>query len=149
MASRDLGVALTISVVAGAFALVPGPVRRPAYLRLLRLLAGGMSAVTGAVLIMQLDFMLGHPENQDARVTGATLMAALTLAAIGIWVSDRRFQLLRRQSSSDASNWRPNATPNVCACSTVVHPHRRGSGSASLPSWQSLRSSPDGDCRHG
>jgi len=87
-ASRRSGFALTFIVIAGVLAILPGLVTGPAHLRLLRLIAGGMTAVTGAVLTLQLDFVQGQPQNKGAAFVGAMLLVALLLAAAGTWASD-------------------------------------------------------------
>ncbi|HZL04878.1 MAG TPA: hypothetical protein VFE45_05590 [Coriobacteriia bacterium] len=89
-AGRRSGGALTFIAIAGVLAILPGLVTGAARLRLLRLIAGGMTAVTGAVLTMQLDFMQGQPQNEGADFVGAMLVVALLLAAVGTWVSDWR-----------------------------------------------------------
>lgn len=87
-ASRRSGFALTFIVIAGVLAILPGLITGPAHLRLLRLIAGGMTAVTAAVLTMQLDFVQGQPQNKGAAFVGAMLLVALLLAAAGTWASD-------------------------------------------------------------
>ncbi len=87
-AGRRSGFALTFIVIAGGLAVLPGLTKSPIRLRLLRLVAGGMTAVTGAVLTTQMDFVQGQPQNEGATFVGAMLVVALLLAAAGTWVSD-------------------------------------------------------------
>jgi len=89
-AAQRSGLALILIVIAGGLAILPGLTTNQGRLRLLRLIAGGMTAVTGAALTMQLDFMQGQPQNEGAAFIGAMLAVALLLAALGTWVADWR-----------------------------------------------------------
>lgn len=89
-AAQRSGFALTFVAVAGALAIIPGLITNPAQLRVVRLAAGGMAAVTGTVLTIQLDYVQSQPHNEGAVFVEVALMVALLLAAVGTWVSDWR-----------------------------------------------------------
>jgi hypothetical protein len=63
---------------------------RPLWLRLVRLVAGGGTTVAGAVLTLQMGWMLDHPSAGDPEGLSGALTIAVVLGGLGVWIADLR-----------------------------------------------------------
>ena len=70
-------------------------------LRALRLAAGAMVAVAGALLVLQLGFMVDSPGSSAGASIGLALAVAVLLSAVGTWCAD-----LQLAAHSDAAETR-------------------------------------------
>ncbi|WP_421740720.1 hypothetical protein [Cellulomonas sp.] len=86
------GVVARSFLLAAAFLAVTAtiPLVQGVGLRWLRLLAGAISATSGAALTLQLSLMAEHPEVKDDTGFSGALLFALVIAAIGGWIADHR-----------------------------------------------------------
>ncbi len=96
-------------VAAGGVPLIIATLRLSSlWLRLVRLTAGGIAAVAGAVLSLQLGFMVSVANGKDPSGFSGALFLALVFAASGAWLADLRLaardasdQLALRQLEAD------------------------------------------------
>ena len=86
--------------VASATALVATlPPLGPIGIRRVRFAAGATTASAGAVLTLQLGFMLQQPEAEDPQGFSGTMALALLTAALGGWIAEERLERLARDEA--------------------------------------------------